>query len=65
MTKNIYKDLTNINIDIEKPNFWKNKKEAEKIKVRKFLNDLIENYEIAEKDLREISEFYKLAHEEK
>jgi len=32
--------------------------------VRKFLNDLIENYEIAEKDLREISEFYKLAHEE-
>tara|TARA_B100000424_G_scaffold271278_1_gene273352 strand:+ start:3853 stop:4785 length:933 start_codon:yes stop_codon:yes gene_type:complete len=32
--------------------------------VRKFLNDLIENYEIAEKDLREISEFYKLALEE-
>ena len=32
--------------------------------MRKFLNDLIENYEIAEKDLREISEFYKLALEE-
>ena len=50
---------------MKSPTFGKIKKKLKKkIKVRKFLNDLIENYEIAEKDLREISEFYKLALEE-